>query len=117
MSSCLFNDVGVTIASGQSLSAAVCVGAGVPIVLTMPDAWTAADITFQTSHDGVTYRNLYDGVNEVKITSPVAGTNVPLDAISFAAARFVKVRSGTSAAAVNQGADRALEIIARKELR
>lgn len=97
-----------TISSGSSLSASVFLGGRVLCGVYMPGTWTAASLTFQASHDGTTFVNVYtlnDGGTEFN-PSAAASIFIPLDAAVFAGARHVKVRSGTSGAAVNQGADR-----------
>lgn len=102
-----------TIASGQSLSAAVALGSGVPVALLMPSAWTAASVSFQASYDGVTFANLYSEGAEVSV-NVAASQWVALDSAPFAGARFIKLRSGASGAPVNQAADRVLTIITRR---
>lgn len=84
------------------------------VALDMPAVWTAADITFQESSDGVTYRNVFnaDGT-EFKITLPLANQKIPLADLDTAGWRFIKVRSGTAAAPVNQGAERIIGLIGR----
>lgn len=100
-----------TITSGQSLSAAVEIVAQRPVKLNMPAAWTAASITFQVSTDGSTFRDLYDvGGTEYALTV-AASRCVILNPDTFTGAKAIKVRSGPTGAAVNQGADRAIEIV------
>lgn len=103
----------VAIASGQSLSAAVAIGSGVPVAIQMPAAWTAASLTFQASHDGVTFGNVINAGSELEVTA-AASQWVALDATPFAGARFCKVRSGTSGTPVNQAGDRVLTLITRR---
>jgi predicted permease len=111
----LQNEVGFTIASGASLSGAGFLGAGMMSRLRMPAAWTAAVITFATSYDNVLYQPLCDAAGvEISITV-AASTDVALPAVD--GITYLKVRSGTSAAGVNQGADRAISIITNKPLR
>lgn len=105
-----------TIANGASLSGAICLGAGTLCAIQMSAAWTAADITFQVSDDqGTTWYDLRDDAGvEVKITSPTAAYRLEPDASAFKSAVFLKIRSGTSASPVNQGAARTLTVVARK---
>jgi hypothetical protein len=80
----------------------------------MPAAWTAAALTFQVSTDGVTYRNMYDFYgNEVTVSAAIALASRALTIVivDWLNVRFIKVRSGTAAAPVNQGADRAIELV------
>lgn len=100
-----------TIANGASLSGAVDLTNFVFAGLMMPAAWTAASITFQGSIDGTTYGDLYNtSGTEYTIASAnaVASRFIAIDPRDFAGVRYVKVRSGSSAAAVNQGAARTL---------
>ena len=61
----------VTIAATASLSDAARLPNGHEVVgITMPAAWTAANLTFQASPDGSTFYNLYDDEgNEVTVTA------------------------------------------------
>lgn len=100
-----------TIASGASLSGAVNLSGHVLVGVYMPASWTAAGLTFQGSNDGVTWANIYasDGA-EVSATA-AAGQYISLDSNTFLGVKYLKVRSGTSAAAVNQGAARTLVLM------
>ena len=98
----------VLILNGASLSAAVKVLGGLPAIIEMPAAWDAANLTFQTSGDGATFMNLYDeNGTEVTVTAD-ASRRIRLEPSQWAAIAEIKVRSGPSAAAVNQTADRTL---------
>ena len=99
----------------------------------MPAAWTDAVLTFQEapSPDG-TFQNLYDDINGyfefdgngdlmpvtaaelIEVTVPVsAGKNtvISTNKDKFAGMTYFKIRSGTSAAAVNQAADRTIGLL------
>jgi len=108
----------VTIASGASLSGAVNLGGKVLTAITIPAAWTAAELSFQASDDqGTTWYDMFDdGGTEVQIASAsvVASRRITLDPSAFAGVDYIKVRSGLTAAAVNQGADRVLTLTSRK---
>jgi hypothetical protein len=93
---------GGAIAAGASLSSALSVSAG-QITGLYVATWTAAVMTFQTSVDkGTTWINLYDDAgNEVSVT-PTAAKFCALDAGTFGGITYLKCRSGTSGAAVNQ---------------
>jgi hypothetical protein len=102
-----------TIANGASLSGAVEVASARPIGLALPTI-TSAVITFQGSHDGVTF---YDAVD-------LAGAEITLGAATTGAKYFslpdtlrgvawLKIRSGTSAAPVAQGAQRDLQLVSK----
>jgi hypothetical protein len=103
-----------TIANGQSLSDAVDLGLMRIGRIVMPEVasgWTAADLTMQTSHDGVTWSNQYDDSRVEYQIKVDAGHSqwVPLD--KMMSVRFVKFRSGTAAAPVPQAADRSIILV------
>lgn len=104
------------IANGASLSAAVdCEGAP-PVAIVMPAAWTAADLTFQVSADGSTYSNLYDenASTRTETTLKAAAADIiRLDPAKWGWVRYLKIRSGTAGSAVNQAAERTLQVICR----
>jgi len=111
-----------TIANGASLSGAIDMnrirssaegvgGHGIHLAaIQMPSAWTAANITFQGSVDGSTYYDLYDMYGTEILVTAAASRMIALDLTMFAGINFVKIRSGTTATPVNQGADRAIVI-------
>lgn len=110
------NDCACTIANGESLSGPIYTGNAVPVGLVMPAGWTAAVITFQASADGgETWLDLFDtNDNEVSITVG-ASRHIALEGLPFASTQYLKLRSGTSAAAVNQAAERNITVLARRE--
>jgi hypothetical protein len=98
----------VVIAINTSLSAAVQIRGGLVSVIEMPAAWDAANLTFQTSGDGANYFNLYDEFGtEVTVTASTS-RRIRLDATQWTGNLYIKVRSGTAGAAVNQSAERTL---------
>lgn len=101
----------VTIANNGTVSTAANFGEKVLCGLTMPAAWTAADLTFQISYDGgSTWTALYDdGGTAVKVTSPGAGKYLALDPSAFAGVVRLKCVSS-----VAQGAARTLTLVSRK---
>jgi hypothetical protein len=98
------------IANGTSLSPAIAASNGRLIAIQMPAAWTAAVLTFQGSMDGITFSDIYDATGAEISVTVVAAHGVSLDVTVFAGWQFLKFRSGTGAAAVNQAADRTLTI-------
>ncbi len=106
--------VAATILATASMSDAVEINGRLAGIVT-PAAWTAAALTFQGSVDGVTYTNIYDAAVERTIASaavPAAESRfLSLDPSLWAAFRYIKIRSGTAAAAVAQGADRVLSLV------
>jgi hypothetical protein len=106
----------VTIAAGASLSTVAGIGDHIFVGYIMPAVWTAAPLTFQVSDDaGVTWNDLYDDTGaEVKATATTAGRRIAiLNLAPFAGVTFLKVRSGTGAAPVNQTAAAVLQIVTR----
>lgn len=103
-----------TITAGQSLSAAVHIGAGTIVALDVP-AIDSAALTFQVSTDGgATYRELKDSA--LAAVSLGASTG---DAVFQAPAGLqrsgvhLKVRSGTAASPVNQTLATAIRIVVK----
>ena len=102
-----------TIAASASLSGAITLGAGTPALIEMPTAWDAANITFQTSIDGTVFQDYYDALgNEVTVIA-AASHNIKQDVGDFAGAKFIKIRSGTSAVPVNQTSSRTIRVSVR----
>lgn len=67
--------------------------------------WVAANITFQTSYDGVNWANLYDALGSeytVTVGAITADRSVIIPFADFVGVRYLKIRSGTAAAPVNQ---------------
>lgn len=100
----------IAIANGASLSVAYNLQGKIPAGIYMPAAWTAAGLTFQVSPDGVTYYNLHTSAGEYSLTT-AASIFLSLSQANFAGANYIKVRSGTGAVPVNQGAARALVLM------
>lgn len=103
-----------TITSGDAtgLSSVIQTNGVCVVGIEMPATWTSASMTFQGSVDGSTYQNIYDQYgNELVIT--VAGArDIYFDAfIYLTACNYVKVRSGTNASPVAQGANRIVKLI------
>lgn len=101
----------INIAAGSALSDPVEIAAGRLASIALPAAWDAAALTFQISADGSNWSNWHttnwaDSSPEIKIPVPNAGIAVSL--IEPAAARFLRVRSGTAGTPVNQTAARRL---------
>jgi hypothetical protein len=88
---------GPFIEKGASLSDALDCAAGNILRLTMPGAWTPANLTFQISTDGAMYNDLVDFQGE-EVTMPVvAGSAVVVAPLAdyLKAVAFLKVRSGS----------------------
>jgi hypothetical protein len=100
----------VTIANGASLSGAVDLGGRKLVAIIMPDAWTAASLTFQGSVDGTNFFNVYDGATE-RTLAVAANYYSALNIADWVGFRWVKIRSGTAGTAVNQAAERVLTLV------
>lgn len=108
----------VTITSGTAVSGNLNMGAKVLSAIIIPAAWTAAALSFQTSDDnGSTWYDVYDdGGTELTIASAavVAGRRISVDPSAYAGIDCIRLRSGTTASPVNQGADRIITLVYRK---
>jgi len=97
-----------TIANGASLSDAVELKGHSVLRIAMPAAWTAADLTFQISDDaGTTFRNVYwDWGPEMVIDAGISMTIELSPFVQLTHIDQIKVRAGTAAVPVAQGAAR-----------
>ena len=109
----------VTIESGDSLQQGYIDGTERRVVaIAMPAAWTTAGITI-LSTPGIpktglpTWYPVYDSSGSEMEISAAAGRWVVLDPRDTASFRFVRLRSGTAAAAVDQAADREVTVVMR----
>jgi hypothetical protein len=100
----------VTISNGQSLSPAIDLGTARLARIGMPASWTTANLTFQSSTDNVTYRDLYDAYGNEYTVQAAAGRSILINLADFLSIRYLKIRSGTSGTSVNQSADRVLTL-------
>ena len=110
----------VVIANGESLSGEIDLQHFLPCGVIMPSAWTAASLTFAgAADDGSGNPGTFVAITNdagVEYTVTVAASKaVMIDPARLAGVRYVKIRSGTSSAAVNQGAARTLSVILRNE--
>ena len=79
----------------------------------MPAAWTAANLTFQGSHEGSTYNDIYDEYGSELVVNAAAATHIVLQPAIWSGTRFLKIRSGTTGTPVNQAAARTIQLIVR----
>ena len=101
-----------TIANGASLSGAIDLQNARLFALHMPADWTAANLTFSVSSNGTTYNDLYDSDGtEVTVTAAEDRYIVITNPSRWLGIRWLMVRSGTSGAAVNQGAERLITVV------
>lgn len=110
----------VTIANGASQSGAISLGAYRLGGIIMPAAWTTAAITFLVCDtvDG-TFVPLHDDVGtEVTIAAAAVAASraIAIDELagSLAQWEWVRLRSGTTSAAVNQAAARTLKLVLKR---
>lgn len=101
----------VTIAESASLSEGLDLIDRTLARIVMPAAWTAADITFQSSADGITYNDMYDQFGSEYTVTADASQDIGLNLADFIGVRFIKVRSGTSGSAVTQDAARTITLV------
>jgi hypothetical protein len=102
-----------TIANGASLSGSVDISGKGILRINMPASWTAAVLTFQTSMDNSTFNDLYTAAGTEYTVQAAASRSIILPPADFAGVKYIKVRSGTSGSAVNQGASRDLALVVR----
>ena len=103
-----------SIAKDASLSSGVRLPAACYLSgIIMPGTWTAADLSFQGSHDGVTYYDIYDEYGSEVIVNADASRHIVLQPGIWSGTRFLKVRSGTTGTPVTQAAARTLNLIVR----
>lgn len=105
-----------TIANGASVSAAIDLLSTALLDILMPAAWTAAALTVEASADNSTWYSLVYDENGPQINSwpsPVAGAAYTVAALGMLGFRYIRLRSGTGAVPVNQGADRVFTLITR----
>lgn len=108
--------VACTIAESGSLSDEIDLGEGrVLCAIDMPADWDAANLTFQASYNsGGTFDDLYDQYGTEKTVTAAADRYIPLDDPAFwLGVRYLKVRSGTAASAVEQTAARTIQLITK----
>ena len=102
----------ITITSGQSESSVLELVSETLVGIYMPAAWDAADLAFLASSDGQSFSDIHEFGSA--LTAPVAaGQYVPLDFTKFVGAAYIKVRSESGGAAVNQTAERVLTPVFR----
>jgi hypothetical protein len=100
-----------TIALGASLSGAISLQGFKFFAIEMPASWDAANLSFQGSIDGTTYKELQiDGSPVLEVVAADKIYAVNTNAFALATMPFLKVRSGTLATPVNQTAERQIRI-------
>lgn len=99
--------------AGESISDGINLGDQSLYGIVIPDAWTAANLTFQASVDsGLTWHDVKDATgDEVVVTASTAGDYITLIPDALKAVTDVKVRSGISGTAVNQVATATIALV------
>lgn len=109
--------VAATIPSGSSVSNAVDLSNACLVGFIAPAAWTAAALNIEVSVDGAAWvtMGVFDssGVATGNYPSLTGGAAYAVDVQSFLPFRYVRLRSGTAASAVNQTAQRDFTLILR----
>jgi|SRR6185369_17558586 len=109
----------ITIASGASVSEGVpTLGRGLCGIY-LPASWTAANIAFSVSLDGINFVTVVDSSGNLEGCKVTAGTAVAFptaDALKFPFLRVLSVNTDGSGAAVTQGAARTLTLIFQRFL-
>jgi hypothetical protein len=101
------------ILNGASLSGVIDLGEQRLHRVAMGAGWTPASMTFLASSDGTAFNDLYNESGEYALGSGVvaAGRSIVVDQALFYGIRYLKLRSGPAAAAVNQLADRTINLV------
>ena len=96
---------GPVIALGESLSDGVDVSAGTIVRITVPQEYTAANLTFQVSTDGELYNDLYDADGDEITIAAKENTGIVIGEQWTRSIAFIKFRSGTREHPVEQAED------------
>ena len=103
-----------TIAAGVAITPAIDLGGQRLHRLVVPGGWTNAAITFQSSHDGVTFVDLHEASGEVTLAAGIVGGGaraIVVDPAVFLGVRHLKIRSGAAGSPVMQPAARDLVLV------
>ena len=104
----------VTIPNGAALSEEVSLAGRALVGIVMPSAWTAASITFQGGVVLGTLGNVKDKAGTEYTLTVAADDFVAFPGLDLVSVRNLKVRSGTAAVPVNQGAARVIQLVCRR---
>jgi hypothetical protein len=96
---------GPTIELGESLSDGVDCSAGNIVRITVPQEFTEANLTFQTSSDGNLYNDLYNEEGDEVTVVANPDTTIVVSGPWVRSIGWLKLRSGTREAPVNQRKD------------
>lgn len=103
------NGASVTSTGGDANNGIIDLTKKALVGIQFPSAWTTANITFLASTDGgTTFNDLYDDLGTERSVGAIASRTITLDPTKFMGCTHLKIRSGTSATPVNQGASRTI---------
>ena len=103
---------GTSVSASIDLDGSALIGFG----LIATQTWTTAALTIEVSSnntDWLTAVNDATGLTAGSYPSITPGTGYAVDALTFLPWRYARLRSGTSASPVNQGADRTFTVVTR----
>jgi hypothetical protein len=102
----------LTIPAGQSVSNSLDLRSDAIIRITMPSAWTNANLTFQISDDDVRFTDLVDASGREFTLRVVPDTSVRAmdDLATMVADGYIRLRSGSRNYPVIQAASRAFAV-------
>lgn len=103
----------VTILNGQSLSEEIFIGDAVVVAVQPDSAWNTAAISFQGRTENNALGTLKFEGSELIATAIDSEEYVTFTPGKFAGVEYLKVRSGTNGAAVNQTGDSVITLILR----
>jgi uncharacterized membrane protein YoaT (DUF817 family) len=98
----------VVILNGQSLSDVAFLNGHTPCMILMPPAWTAADLCFLGSNNGINHHYIYDTLGVLVSMITGASHRLILTQTVFAHHVSMKILSGTPAVPVAQADDRTI---------
>ncbi len=99
-----------SIGAATNQSGNISVGNTILDTLLVPAGWDAANITLLGSIDGTTFFPVHDAAGVEVVLTAAAGRIIRFPPYFRLGFPFLRIRSGTTAAPVNQTAARAVEI-------
>jgi hypothetical protein len=104
----------LTIHGGQSVSDPLYFGSGISLIgFFSPSAWTAARLEFDTSINGTDWSPVFTPSGVVAYATVSTSCGYSVYAPTFMTFNQVRFRSGTTASAVIQTADRTFQVVCR----
>ena len=106
-------DQQISIPASGTISDSINLIAQTLLAIEMPSEWTAADLTFRASVDGLVFDNMYDQFGNEFVVKAAANRFIVVSPADWVGVRYLSIRSGTSATPVAQTGSRALILINR----